>query len=114
MANQIMTIAPYWYEQSETWVFDDPDVRLDKEPFISGIPEMIDDLVADIPNPKSGFRMLFSAAPFPGFQRKITRLREEMGGWYQPISARAYRCPRINPQRNSNASPLSKGLRVPV
>ena len=42
---------------------------------------MIDELVADIPNAKEGFR-LFSVAPFPGFQRKMTRLREEYGGWW--------------------------------
>lgn len=50
----------------------------------SGVPEMIDDLVADIPDARQGFRLLFSAAPFPGFQRKLVWVREEMGGnWYR-------------------------------
>lgn len=45
---------------------------------------MIDDLVADIPDARSGFRMLFSAQPFPGYQRKLEWVREEMGGnWYR-------------------------------
>jgi hypothetical protein len=49
-----------------------------------GIPEMIDDLVRDIPNARQGFRLLFSAAPFPGFQRRLEWVREEMNGnWYR-------------------------------
>jgi hypothetical protein len=82
MANQILAIAPYWLDSVETWVFDDDAVDLVQEPFVSGIPEMIDDLVADIPDARQGFRMLFSPAPFPGFQRKLTRVREEFGGWW--------------------------------
>ena len=49
-----------------------------------GIPEMIDDLVREIPNAQQGFRLLFSPQPFPGYQRRIERVREEMGGnWYR-------------------------------
>ena len=82
MKNQNGVIAPYWLHG--TWVFDDPTTDLVQEPFVSGVPEMIDDLVADIPDARSGFRLLFSAAPFPGFQRKLEWVREEMGGnWYQ-------------------------------
>ena len=82
MANQIMIIVPYWEETLGTWVFDDPRTGLEKEPFISGIPEMIDTLVADIPNAQAGFRLTFSASPFPGYQRKIVRQEEEGGGWW--------------------------------
>ena len=82
MPNQILVIAPYWLESVATWVFDDEAVDLFQEPFVSGIPEMIDDLVADIPNAHDGFRLLFSTAPFPGFQRKLTRVREDCGGWW--------------------------------
>lgn len=32
---------------------------------------MIDGLVSDLPNAERGFRLLFSAAPFPGFQVKL-------------------------------------------
>jgi hypothetical protein len=80
MANQILVIAPFWLESAGTWVFDDEAVELVQEPFVSGVPEMINDLVADIPNAKSGFRMLFSGEPFPGYQQKMTRVREETGG----------------------------------
>lgn len=84
MANQILVIAPYWLDSVSTWVFDDDRVGLVQEPFVSGVPEMIDDLVRDIPNARKGFRLLFSASPFPGYQRKLTWVREEMGGnWYR-------------------------------
>jgi hypothetical protein len=84
MANRMMVIAPYWLEEAGTWVFDDARVGLVQEPFVSGVPEMIDDLVRDIPDARGGFRLLFSAAPFPGFMRKLAWVREEYGGnWYR-------------------------------
>jgi hypothetical protein len=64
-------------------VFDDPEAGLVQEPFVQGVPEMIDHLVAEIPNARQGFRLLFSATPFPGYQRTLTWIREEYGGqWY--------------------------------
>jgi hypothetical protein len=82
MSNQIQVIAPYWH--LGTWVFDDPTTDLVKEPFVSGVPEMINDLVADISNARQGFRLLFSADPFPGFQRKLEWVRTEFdGNWYR-------------------------------
>ena len=75
--------APTRLEEVATWVFDDPAAGLAQEPFVSGVPEMIDLLVKDIPDARRGFRLLFSAAPFPGYQKRFTRRREEMGGyWY--------------------------------
>ena len=82
MPNQIMVIAPYWLDEAGTWVFDDPATGLKQEPFVEGVPEMIDQLVADIPDARKGFRLLFSASPFPSHQRKLTRLREELSGWW--------------------------------
>jgi len=79
-ANSIMVIRPYWYEG--TWVFDDERVGLVREPFVAGIPEMIDLLVAPIPDARAGFRLTFSAAPFPGYQKRFDWAREEMGGNY--------------------------------
>ena len=84
MANQMLAIAPYWLDDVQTWVFDDARVGLLQEPFVSGIPALIDELVAEIPNARGGFRLLFSPQPFPGCQRKLTWVREEMGGnWYR-------------------------------
>jgi hypothetical protein len=72
-------IAPYRYEG--TWVFDEPMLGLQKEPFVSGVPEMIDYLVKDVPNANDkGFRMTFSDKPFPGHQKKLTWVRAETGG----------------------------------
>lgn len=96
MGNQIVIIAPYWHHG--TWVFDDESVDLRQEPFVSGVPEMIDDLVSDIPNARDGFRLLFSAGPFPGFQRKLTWVREEMDGhWYHDGETRSegWLCPAM-------------------
>ncbi len=76
--NSIMVITPYWY--SGTWVFDDEAVGLRREPFVAGIPEMINHFVKDIPTAKSGFRLTFSAAPFPGHQAKAVWVRPESGG----------------------------------
>jgi hypothetical protein len=65
------------------WVFDDPRVGLDKEPFVSGADTLIDLLVANIPDAGKGFRLLFSASPFPGYAAKLQWRREEYGGnWY--------------------------------
>ena len=81
MPNSIMIISPYRHHG--TWVFDDPAVGLTREPFVSGVPEMIDALVTDIPDARNGFRLLFSASPFPGYQKEFTRLRGDLGGnWY--------------------------------
>ncbi len=56
-ANAIMVIAPY--RHAGTWVFDDPRTKLVREPFVAGVPEMIDVLVKDIPEASDGFRLLF-------------------------------------------------------
>lgn len=84
MPNQIGVIAPYWLDDVQCWVFDDPRVGLVREPFVAGVTEMIDDLVREIPQARNGFRLLFSASPFPGYARKLTWLRQEMdGNWYR-------------------------------
>ena len=58
-------------------MFDDPARGLVKEPFVAGIPDLIDKLVADIPDAKNGFRLLFSANAFPGYTMKLIWRREE-------------------------------------
>jgi hypothetical protein len=45
---------------------------------------MIDRFVEHIPDARKGFRLLFSPAPFPGYQRAFAFDREEFGGnWYR-------------------------------
>lgn len=77
-SNAIMIIAPYRYHG--TWVFDDDSVGLRQEPFVAGVPAMIDVLVRDVPNAENGFRMLFSGSPFPGYQMKGTLVDQTAGG----------------------------------
>lgn len=99
-SNSILVIAPYWY--NGTWVFDDNAVGLKREPFVGGVPEMINVLVKDIPSAKDGFRLTFSANPFPGHQYKLSWLRGDrtgnfyklddppMEGWICPAMFRYY------------------------
>lgn len=96
MANVLMVIQPYWYQGS--WVFDDEAVELDKEPFVQGIPEMIDEPVRDISNARSEFVLLFSAMPFSSYQAELTRVREEYRGYCYKVknqSAEGWLCPAL-------------------
>ncbi|WP_228042407.1 MULTISPECIES: hypothetical protein [unclassified Tychonema] len=65
MSNAMMVIYPY--REQYTWVFDDERVGLVRQPFVQGVPERIEALVADIPNVNGGFPLLFSPNPFPGY-----------------------------------------------
>jgi hypothetical protein len=79
--NALFVIQPYLW--NGLWVFDDPDAGLVKEPFVSGVPEIIERATAKITNPENGFIAIFSANPFPGFDIHLELLREEFGGnWY--------------------------------
>lgn len=96
MANQIIVIYPYLYEN--TWVFDDDAVGLEKEPFVCGIPEMIDIMTQNIDSADKGFKMLFSSFPFPGYQAELVHLREQYGGnWYswQEHNLEGWLCPAM-------------------
>ena len=96
LANSIMIIYPY--RHAGTWVFDDSNTGLVREPFVAGVPEMIDHLVKDIPDADKGFRMLFSAQPFPGYMMKVTWQRAESGGnWYysEQLGIEGWLCPAL-------------------
>jgi hypothetical protein len=96
MANAIHVIQPY--RHASTWVFDDPRVGLHQEPFVSGIPQMIDTLVANVPNAEQGFRLLFASEPFPGYQVELIKVREEYrGAWYRwaDRNAEGWLCPAL-------------------
>ena len=86
MANAIQIIAPYRY--NGTWVFDDPAVELEREPFVAGIPEMIDTLVGEAIGECNRFRLLFADRPFPGSQIEwFASTRKSRGtgtGWQAP------------------------------
>lgn len=80
--NALRVIYPY-YDRG-IWAFDDEKAGLVREPFVAGVPAMIDTLVREIPRAREGFRLIFSESPFPGYQVRIDLLRSESGGnWYR-------------------------------
>jgi hypothetical protein len=94
--NALFIIAPYF--KHGTWVFTDEHRNLVEEPFVAGVPEIITEMVADIPNAKAGFRLTFSAAPFPGCELVVTRGEPEAGGyWYhvQNSDKKGWLCPAL-------------------
>lgn len=96
MSNSLMILKPYWHEGF--WVFDDPATGLNKEPFVAGVPEMLGILLEreNIPDPQRGFRLLFSAVPFPGHQLKATWVRTDGGGnWYTAEGHEGWLCPAL-------------------
>lgn len=94
--NSLFVIAPYRYQGM--WVFDDPAVGLQREPFVAGIDIMIDRLVAEIPSAAKGFCLVFSQQPFPGHTVKLEWRRTEYGGnwYYSPSFAmEGWLCPAL-------------------
>ncbi|MES2037745.1 MAG: DUF6717 family protein [Pseudomonadota bacterium] len=94
--NAINVIAPYKY--LDMWVFDDERVGLLQEPFVCGADTMIDQVVATIPDPESGFIMLFSADPFPGHQITLSwRRADSNGNWYfsEQLDMEGWLCPAL-------------------
>ena len=94
--NAISVLFPYKYEGM--WVFDDPAVDLRREPFVSGMDEIISDVVRAVPDADKGFRLLFSTGPFPGYMIKLEWRREEYGGnWYfcPQLKKEGWLCPAL-------------------
>lgn len=81
--NSLMVINPYYDKGS--WVFDDEAAGLVKEPFVTGIPAMINKLIEmnKIKNAEDGFKLIFSGGSFPGMDISLTKLHgEHEGNWY--------------------------------
>ena len=79
--NSLHVIFPY--KRNGVWAFDDPSVGLLQEPFVLGVPEMIEELVNYIPGAENGFTLFFSTSPFPN-ARELQRVRNDAGGnWYR-------------------------------
>lgn len=83
--NSMTAIFPY--RKNGTWMFDDETAGLRGEPFIAGMPEILEYAItkAGIKNAETGFRLLFSTIPFPGYQNilKLAQPREQyIGHWY--------------------------------
>jgi len=79
--NAINVIYPYKFK--DTWVFDDLAKKLFREPFVFGIPEIIDELLCNkFDEPTDEFDLYFSQHNFPGNDGYLTKLYEENGGCY--------------------------------
>ena len=94
--NTIRVLSPYrWFGQ---WVFDDDDLGLRREAFISGMDDIIDKLVENVPYASMGFTLLFSETPFPGHTEELVLVGEELGGnWYahDRLKMEGWLCPSL-------------------
>jgi len=80
--NAVSIIFPYRLEG--VWVFDDAATGLVREPFISGADKILDVLTECIPDAANGFKVIFSAEPFPGYMARFVWARAEYeGNWYR-------------------------------
>ncbi len=81
--NALLIIQPYW--TGGTWVFDDARIGVVREPFVCGAPEVISKMVHDakIKKAENGFRLLFSAEPFPEATEFKWLKNEHSGAWYR-------------------------------
>jgi hypothetical protein len=98
MPNTIQVIFPY--QDNGVWMFDDKSKGLVREPFVCGIPSMLDLLVGGIEHPDKGFALYFSEQQFPGFLFKAEVLGPEAGGyWYKVtiggMEMKGWLCPAL-------------------
>lgn len=84
MNNKITIISPY--QHHGVWVFDDESVGLVKEAFVAGMDLIIDKATEHLDRPEKGFNLLFSDAPFPGFEITLEQIEIDEpsygGQWY--------------------------------
>ena len=111
--NAIQVIYPYKFQG--LWVFDDERTGLDKEPFVAGADTIIDRALEakGIPNGELGFRAIFSAGEFPGFDFRLDWAREGDGGnWYHSpnFDLEGWLCPAL--LRYFDAAPTSLFVKV--
>jgi hypothetical protein len=91
--NQINVIHPYY--DKGTWVFDDAAVGLKREPFVSGRPEIIEQLIEHLGTPPK-FKLTFSKDSFPGSNGAVKWVRAAMGGnWYRYGDLEGWLCPAL-------------------
>jgi hypothetical protein len=96
MNNSIFNIQPYKYQG--LWVFDDERVDLVKEPFVSGMPEIIEYILASKKWTKTSFNMIFSATELPEYDIVLTKEKRFAGGnWYidTVTGMRGWLCPAL-------------------
>jgi hypothetical protein len=92
------TVRHLPYRLEGVWVFDDAATGLVREPFISGADNILDVLAEHIPNAADGFKLVFSARPFPGYTARFVWTRSEYeGNWYRwpERQMEAWLCPAL-------------------
>ena len=94
--NSIRIIKPYKF--AGTWVFDDDNTNLVREPFVDGADDIIDVMTSQIEGADDGFALIFSAQPFPNSMLELLRVREEFGGWWyrsEVLDMEGWLCPAL-------------------
>lgn len=97
MGNALLVIEPYRSGKTG-WRFDEPRLHLKGEPFILGIPEMIDKMVEGIPGSDKSVRLIFSQREFPGWQFRLDHRRaQDAGNWYynEKCQMEGWLCPAL-------------------
>jgi len=93
--NAIRVIAPYRFYGA--WVFDDPAVRLEREPFVSGADEVMDVLAQELGGVDS-MLVYFSPTPFPDALHATAIDPDVLGGATYEVSEmgrQAWLCPAL-------------------
>lgn len=95
MKNALYIIRPYkWYDM---WVFDDPRLDLQQEPFVESMASIINSVLKQKGMELvEAFTMLFSDKPFPDADIKLEWEKEEDGGnWYTWGERKGWLCPAL-------------------
>ncbi|MHA2278428.1 MAG: DUF6717 family protein [Candidatus Kariarchaeaceae archaeon] len=92
MMNQLMVIYPYPTGLSSLtgvsgWAFDDKTTGLVAEPFVSGMPEIIDMALKHEKMERKKFRLVFSADFLPDYKLKLQLINTDIiaGNYYKVV-----------------------------
>ena len=94
MANAMLTIEIYQF--NGTWCFTDLKRQLVHEPFVLGIPEIINTVLETNSLYEEGknYRILFAEQEFPQTHGVLNQVREEFNGaWYEWNGEEGWLCP---------------------
>lgn len=79
---------------ASTWVFDDRSKGIKNEPFVAGVPTVIDQILLRKQITDSSVMALFSGEDFPGTDVALEFEKlDKNGAWYQLNGMRGWFCP---------------------
>lgn len=84
------------YKFNGTWCFTDVQRELVHEPFVLGIPEIINTVLKEneLYEEDKNYRVLFAEQEFPQCHGALTQTREEFNGaWYEWNNQEGWLCP---------------------